>query len=698
MQPNINNYKEKYLSVLKRDPNNDELQLLSFLNKLFADNQLVLFSYNDEIVPVLSCQHTIKFHAGNNQTGYFGVGYAQIPAEINYSTVRKFFSRLYMKLAASGAEPVLQSASLLMNPANGHNKPEIINNLGQCFSSSTIPLIEAHIAHDKNLRGQAILSSLVAALRPFPINAPDRKKTYKIYLAGPFQNNNTINHFKNVSTGLDEALNSICTLNILCETLKELITLNIAAGIDILDAQGLFGFLIRMAIEKIGCSIELSELMNKTKEKDMVTLLSIPLPYTVAILTESGKEEELLAILSQRNISYIFAGVTTAIELTSLLINAEKKAELPLGSLLSMHVNQNKTDTPRKESNSGVKIEEIPDPENIKDVIQQLVGHSDLMINNCIHRKLDAAEGSINMNFTFPSTAGVVKLNRDNNFMLTSLVANQRYSEIDFCGGAVMLIAEAARNILCTGGIPQSAIVAVFSAEKDMPSLIEQVNAIKSAGEKLNIETNVCFQISENDTGSPIVHAGIAGIMKNRKEYTTIDFKDKGHMIYLIGESRNDLNGSVYIDIIHKKHIAALPAFDLKSEVKLHKTIRGLTDKKLIMSANNIGKGGLFFSLLQSALVQNFGFDITSPAEMRLDTFLFSESGSRVVVTVAIERETEFIDFMMQQGFPFSALGHVTKEELRIDDISYGYIGDYYENCLSAINNFFSDNQKANTN
>ena len=71
------------------------------------------------------------------------------------------------------------------------------------------------------------------------------------------------------------------------------------------------------------------------------------------------------------------------------------------------------------------------------------------------------------------------------------------------------------------------------------------------------------------------------------------------------------------------------------------------------------------------------GFDITSPAEVRKDAFLFGESQGRVVVSVSMENEDDFVDLMMESGISFSTLGHVTKRELRIDDISYGYVDEY---------------------
>jgi len=107
-----------------------------------------------------------------------------------------------------------------------------------------------------------------------------------------------------------------------------------------------------------------------------------------------------------------------------------------------------------------------------------------------------------------------------------------------------------------------------------------------------------------------------------------------------------------------------------------------LIARQLVKSAHSVSKGGLFMALLESAMVRSFGFDVTVDAEIRKDAFLFGESPSRIIVSVAMARETDFIDFMMNTGAPFMTLGHVTREEIRIDDNSYGFISDYRKRYL----------------
>ena len=180
----------------------------------------------------------------------------------------------------------------------------------------------------------------------------------------------------------------------------------------------------------------------------------------------------------------------------------------------------------------------------------------------------------------------------------------------------------------------------------------------------------------------------MVGIVENQNDLTSISFRSKGDMIYLIGQSSNDLSGSEYLAAFHNIDNAAAPEFDLENEIRLQNAVSGLIQNNLVVSAHDVSIGGLFVTLVECCLQYNLGFDITPPAEVRTDAFLFGESQSRVVVSVAPESETEFLDFMMNRDITFSALGHITKQELRVDDISYGFITDYandFENALETI-------------
>ena len=156
-------------------------------------------------------------------------------------------------------------------------------------------------------------------------------------------------------------------------------------------------------------------------------------------------------------------------------------------------------------------------------------------------------------------------------------------------------------------------------------------------------------------------------------------------MIYIIGRSRNDIASSEYLYSYLGIKASPAPYFDLDEEFTVQQTTYQLISKNLIQSAHDVSDGGLFISLLESAMPRGLGFDITTDAEIRSDAFLFGESQGRVIVTVSPSRETHFIDYMIESKVPFSALGHVTKSEIRVDDLSFGFIADFkkvYDNTI----------------
>lgn len=156
-------------------------------------------------------------------------------------------------------------------------------------------------------------------------------------------------------------------------------------------------------------------------------------------------------------------------------------------------------------------------------------------------------------------------------------------------------------------------------------------------------------------------------------------------MIFLIGRSRDDVNGSEYLRAVHDVDVSLPPYFNLEEEKKLQSLISEMVDRQITRSIHDVSNGGLFFTLLESGIPLNYGFDITSDAEVRRDAFLFGESQGRVIVSVSPEKQDDFVDFMMGKDVPFSILGHVTKGEIRVDDESYGFMEEIkakFENRL----------------
>jgi phosphoribosylformylglycinamidine synthase len=174
--------------------------------------------------------------------------------------------------------------------------------------------------------------------------------------------------------------------------------------------------------------------------------------------------------------------------------------------------------------------------------------------------------------------------------------------------------------------------------------------------------------------------------MKDKSLQTTLDFKYKGDLIYLLGEPRNDIASSEYLASIHGVRVSPAPHFDLEEEYRLQDCIKGLIKNNYISAAHDVSDGGLFVTLCEMAMPNSLGFDIVTDSEIRKDAFLFGESQSRVVVTVVEDYEEEFLDFVSDNNVQVMLLGHVTKGRLTIDEENFGFISDMqtlYNNSIA---------------
>jgi phosphoribosylformylglycinamidine synthase len=250
----------------------------------------------------------------------------------------------------------------------------------------------------------------------------------------------------------------------------------------------------------------------------------------------------------------------------------------------------------------------------------------------------------------------------------------------------MIAVSEAARNIVCSGGLPVAITNCLNFGNPYNPEVYYQfVNAIKGMGEAcLKFDTpvtggNVSFyNQSEDGPVYPTPTIGMVGVLDTLDQKMTLGFKHPGDSIYLIGQNRNDINCSEYLHHICDVTHSPAPHFDLDEEFQLQQTIARLISSKLIKSAHDISEGGMFACLLESAMANGLGFSIKTDEGIRKDAVLFGEAQSRVIVTVNPDIHALFEAEL--KGVAFTKIGVVdANSEIIIDDESWGYISDWKE-------------------
>ncbi|QGY43104.1 hypothetical protein GM418_05350 [Maribellus comscasis] len=327
-------------------------------------------------------------------------------------------------------------------------------------------------------------------------------------------------------------------------------------------------------------------------------------------------------------------------------------------------------------------IDSIPEPEKIEDVIFSLMVNPNLSSINYFNdfSEMNISPDSIGDSDT--DETGLFDIDASGTCMAMSTHAFHHHLEYDPQIATEILVSRAARKMLCFGATPIA--ISAFLYHIDFADPNGQFIAsgakkgLENAAQKFNLKISdrkIRFDhFSEHGPVPPTIIVSMMGAIEKREQITSHKFDKKGNNIFMIGRSVDDVGSSEYLEFYHGIVNSPLPAFNIDDELKIQNALRKLHEKDLIQSASPIGKGGLFFTLLRSAIPNGLGFDITSDAEIRLDSFLFGESMGRILVDVDSEKEDDFVDVLTEFKIPFFTLGHVTKGEIRVDDISLGFI------------------------
>ena len=343
-------------------------------------------------------------------------------------------------------------------------------------------------------------------------------------------------------------------------------------------------------------------------------------------------------------------------------------------------------------------------PEDLQAVARQLFSSPNIASKRWVYEQYDSMVRTNSMSINRPSDAALVRVKGSEKALAVTTDCNSAYVYADPYQGAMIAVSEAARNIVCSGGEPVAITNCLNFGNPYNPEVYYQfTNAIKGMGEaclKFNTPVtggNVSFynqSVLKDQDGKeytepvyPTPTIGMLGILDNADQYMTLDFKAENDEIYLIGTSRDDINSSEYLRKVCEVSHSPVPYFDLEEEFQLQASIKGLIKNQLIRSAHDISEGGLFVALTESAIAGGLGYRIQTDAQIRKDAFLFGESQSRVVVTVAEGQGAAFKNYLQDKNVPFVKLGEVFGKEIQVDGENFGSLETWKSGYNTAIAN-----------
>jgi phosphoribosylformylglycinamidine synthase len=338
----------------------------------------------------------------------------------------------------------------------------------------------------------------------------------------------------------------------------------------------------------------------------------------------------------------------------------------------------------------------IPFPKDLKEIAEKIIQLPTIASKRWIYTQYDSTVGTVNSSTNTPADAAIVVVKGTKKALAVTTDCNSRYVFADPYKGTMIAVSEAARNIVCSGGQPLGVTNCLnFGNPYDPEVYYQFVHAIKGMGEacrKFNTPVtggNVSFY-NQNPEGPvyPTPTIGMVGLLESIKNKMSLDFKEEGDVIYLLGKITDDINCSEYLHKVCKIDFSPAPYFDLDEEFALQKKLSELISKQFIRSAHDVSGGGLFVALCESGFNRELGFSIQTKSTIRKDAFLFGEGQSRVVVTITIDKVNEFENFM--SDFPFEKIGVVSTGEMVVNGDFWGTIDWWKDKYDEAIENYLS--------
>jgi phosphoribosylformylglycinamidine synthase len=489
---------------------------------------------------------------------------------------------------------------------------------------------------------------------------------------------------------------------LLLEATLEVIKTGAVVGMQDMGAAGIICSNSEMSAKgEHGMRIDLDKVPTRQDHMKPYEILLSESQERMLIVVHKGREKEVEAVFDKWDLNCAVVGEVTDTQRLEYYMNGEKVADVPADDLVlggGAPVYEREYREPAYfAENQKFNIDDIQEPANLVEVAEHLAAHPNLASKRWVTDQYDSMVGVQTMTANLACDAAVVAVKDTDKAIVLTTDCNSRYVYADPYKGTAIAVAEAARNITCAGGEPVAITNCLNFGNPYNPEVYWQfVSAIKGMGDACRkFETpvtggNVSFYNQSADGGSvfPTPTIGMLGVMDDVNNIMTADFKQPGDLIYLIGESVNDIASSQYLASWHKVLKAPAPYFDIDKEYDMQQTVKGLIKHRVIESAHDVADGGLYIALLEASMPNGLGFDIETDDTIRKDAFLFGEAQGRVVVTVAPEEQERFVEFMATSATEFSLLGTVNNGFLNVDEEPFGHVTDLkmvHSNVLHTI-------------
>ncbi len=608
-----------------------------------------------------------------------------------------------------GARPIAQLNSLRFgNPDNQKTKwlmKGVVKGIGDYGNAFGIPTVGGEVYFDECYNQNPLVNAMSVGIVEVgkTISATSEGVGNPVFIVGSSTGKDGIHGATFASEDITEAsaekipavqVGDPFQEKLLLEATLEVIATGAVVGMQDMGAAGITCSTSEMSAKgKHGMEIHLDKVPTRQEGMHGWEILLSESQERMLIVVHKGREQDVLNVFDKWDLNCVEIGTVTEGGRLRYYMHGELVADVPAHDLVlgggAPIYTREYAEPAYFQEYQKFNIDDVTEPEDLKEAAWHLIGHPNICSRKWVYDQYDSMVGTINMSTNAPSDAAIVNIKGSDRGLALTVDCNSRYIKSDPETGTAIAVAEAARNIVCSGAEPTAITNCLNFGNPYSPEVYWTfVGAIKGMGaacRKFDTPVtggNVSFYNqsvfdSKVEPVFPTPTIGMVGILKSKKDRMTLNFKNAGDLIYLVGQSRDDISSSEYLYSYLGIKGSPAPFLSLDEEAALHALLLELIRSGEVASVHDVSDGGLFISVFESARASCLGFDISTDEEFRTDAFLFGESQSRAVVSVRPEMQEAFVERLTASDIEFTFLGEVTDtDDMIIDSQNFGSLSE----------------------
>ncbi len=592
----------------------------------------------------------------------------------------------------------------------------VVKGIGDYGNSFGVPTVAGEVYFDESYKGNPLVNAMAVGIvkKNLVASATSKGVGNPIMIVGSSTGRDGIHGATFASEEISEKseakrpsvqVGDPFTEKLLLEATLEIIKNDWLIGIQDMGAAGISCSTSEMSAKgKSGMKINLDKVPLREKGMTAYEIMLSESQERMLCTVKKGYEEKVKKVFEKWDLNCEIIGEVTDDGDIHINYEGEEKAVLPafelvLGGGAPVYIRETKEPSYIKETRK-FDFNILPEPDNITEAFKKVFSSPNIVSKRWVYQQYDSMVRT-NTIVGPGCDSAVIYLKETNKALAMKTDCNSRYVYLNPREGAKIAVAESARNIVCSGGHPLAITNCLNFGNPYKPEVYWQFKeAIEGMGEACRFfDTpvtggNVSFYNESPDAAVyPTPTIGMVGLIEDLKYITTSYFKDNNDLIYILGEDYEELGGCEYLKAIHKKVTGESPKLDLQREKKLQDAVLSLIKKGLIKSAHDVSEGGIVCALAECCIINDekqIGAEVNIPVKTREDFSFFSESQSRIIVSVSKENQSTFEKFLNNKKQSYYLIGKTGGENFVVNDkisIKIAGLSDVYFNTIPGFMN-----------